>query len=263
LVAVRSSAGVAHALREGIARAAAAPAILVGVFLVVRVLDVPSTDLSPLAGPDVRHLILTLLCWSFAYGGILDRYARNRATRGRGFFAACGAHVMPLGRLAVFVLVASLVVPPEPPVEWPLTTPGSIAWMAGLAVVTAVLAFARVRLVVEDRRSAAGALLGGIRFVRRNPAGTIIFALYIVVTLGLGTGLTLLLPRLIGTVWLVRTREAFLLLQVFLHLAAYASATVLFQSRLAHAEYTAAPPLVWPDSPAAEAIVNAAPTRPS
>jgi hypothetical protein len=50
---------------------------------------------------------------------------------------------------------------------------------------------------------------------------------------------------------------------VFLHLAAYASATVLFQSRLAHAEYTAAPPLVWPDSPAAEAIVNAAPTRPS
>jgi hypothetical protein len=28
----------------------------------------------------------------------------------------------------------------------------------------------------------------------------------------------------------------------------------LFQGRLAHAGYTAAPPAVWPDSPAAEAI---------
>jgi hypothetical protein len=35
-----------------------------------------------------------------------------------------------------------------------------------------------------------------------------------------------------------------------------ASATVFFQSRLAHAGYTAAPPLQWPESPAAEAIAN-------
>ena len=39
----------------------------------------------------------------------------------------------------------------------------------------------------------------------------------------------------------------------------YASETALFQAMLAHAAYTAAPPVVWPDSPAAEAIANADP----
>jgi hypothetical protein len=39
-----------------------------------------------------------------------------------------------------------------------------------------------------------------------------------------------------------------------------ASAVALFQDRLAHAGYTAAPPLTWPESPAAEAIGYAAPT---
>ena len=43
----------------------------------------------------------------------------------------------------------------------------------------------------------------------------------------------------------------------FLLLALYASGIALFQSRLAHAGYTAGPPLEWPDSPAAEAIANA------
>jgi len=36
----------------------------------------------------------------------------------------------------------------------------------------------------------------------------------------------------------------------------YASAIALFQSRLAHAGYAAAPPLEWPESPAAEAVAN-------
>jgi hypothetical protein len=40
-------------------------------------------------------------------------------------------------------------------------------------------------------------------------------------------------------------------------LALHASGIALFQSRLAHAGYTAAPPQEWPESPAAEAIVNA------
>jgi hypothetical protein len=39
-------------------------------------------------------------------------------------------------------------------------------------------------------------------------------------------------------------------------LAFLASATALFERALAHAEYTAPPLPVWPDSPAAEAIEN-------
>jgi hypothetical protein len=38
----------------------------------------------------------------------------------------------------------------------------------------------------------------------------------------------------------------------------YASETAFFQKALAHAAYTAAPPVEWPDSPAAESIGNAA-----
>ena len=37
----------------------------------------------------------------------------------------------------------------------------------------------------------------------------------------------------------------------------YASQMAFFQGSLAHAAYTAAPPVVWPDSPAAESIGNA------
>ncbi len=50
--------------------------------------------------------------------------------------------------------------------------------------------------------------------------------------------------------------EAAILL--LLTLSLYASATALFQARLAHASYTAAPPIEWPESPAAEAMTNLA-----
>ena len=43
----------------------------------------------------------------------------------------------------------------------------------------------------------------------------------------------------------------------YLKLVFYASETAFFQGALAHAGYTAAPAVVWPESPAAEAIVNA------
>jgi hypothetical protein len=42
----------------------------------------------------------------------------------------------------------------------------------------------------------------------------------------------------------------------YVKLLFYASQTAYFQSQLAHAAYTAAPAVVWPDSPAAEAISN-------
>ena len=41
--------------------------------------------------------------------------------------------------------------------------------------------------------------------------------------------------------------ELYVLARHYLKLAFYASETALFQSRLAHAGYTAAPPVDWPD----------------
>jgi hypothetical protein len=113
-------------------------------------------------------------------------------------------------------------------------------WRAALtaAVVVNLLGvYARVRIAVEDRRSAVGACLAAFRFVCRHAPGAIaVYALWAgaaaaVATVSRGGAPILLLPLA-------------------------ASATAFFQSRLAHAGYTAAPPLQWPDSPAAEAIAN-------
>ena len=50
--------------------------------------------------------------------------------------------------------------------------------------------------------------------------------------------------------------ELYILGRHYVKLLFYASQIAYFQSALAHADYTAAPPVVWPDSPAAEAIGN-------
>ena len=48
-------------------------------------------------------------------------------------------------------------------------------------------------------------------------------------------------------------------MRVLLRLAFLGSEVAYFQRTLAHADYTAAPALVWPDSPAVEAIQNLVP----
>ena len=56
--------------------------------------------------------------------------------------------------------------------------------------------------------------------------------------------------------------QAYIALRHYVKLLFYASQTAFFQGALAHAAYTAAPLVVWPDSPAAEAIGNAASAEP-
>ena len=121
--------------------------------------------------------------------------------------------------------------------------------------------YARVRLVVEDRRSALGALLAGGRFIRRNPGAILVFLLF-VAAVWVANWLWTAAGRAIGDGWLLSFAEAELLVAVLLFVvfASWASAISLFQSRLAHASYTAGPPLEWPESPAAEAITNLSPS---
>jgi hypothetical protein len=123
------------------------------------------------------------------------------------------------------------------------------------------LLFARVRLVVEDRRSAIGALLAGGRFIRRHAAAAGVFLFY-ATSLWIAGLLWRRVPMDPGgwTSFAFAAGEILLALQLFLVFASWASATALFQSRLAHAAYTAAPPIEWPESPAAEAIVNLSPS---
>jgi hypothetical protein len=134
----------------------------------------------------------------------------------------------------------------------------------GLVLVACNIIFdySRVRIVVEDRRSAIAALVAGARFVARHGRATL--ALYLM------TALVFLLVVLLYALaapgarvpaWgVLAIGELYILARHYVKLLFYASETALFQGALAHAAYTAAPTVVWPDSPAAESIANADPS---
>ena len=241
-------------------------------------------DNLPLAATITGVTAAWLFVWSFLAGGIVDRYARDRATRAHGFFGACGAHFPALLRLGLLSLLAYWIlfawVHPliferaygrlthELTVErtaYAIRLGGYAVFGVLLAAVNIVVDYARIRIVVEDRRSAVGAVLAGARFVRRHPGGTavlyllngllfvVLAALYALAAPGaVSAGIAMWGALLVG--------QAFILLRHALKLTFYASQTAFFQSRLAHAGYTAGPPRVWPESPAAEAVLEARPT---
>lgn len=240
-------------------------------------------DNLPMAATIAGATSAWMLIWSFLSGGVLDRLARDRRTRSHGFFAACGVHVwrfLRLGILAWLIYVflflhvhhwifdeayPSLIVDTTAErTAFLLRAAGYILFGSILVFFNLIFDYARIRIVVEDRRSALGAIAAGARFVRRNlgavAAVYALNALAFVVLLALYALLSPGAPGAGPSMWLVLlVGQAYIVGRHYLKLVFYASETALFQSRLAHAAYTAAPPVVWPDSPSAEAIVNADP----
>src|SRR5947207_942434 len=169
------SVAVLPAILDGLRRAASAPAVLLGTLALTitfslapdfypdAILLAQNTAIAPLMPFGIffyaPYDFMWLILWAFLGGGILDRYARQRPTRGRGFFAACGAHFPALLRLAVVELLVFLAIR--------AVATGYLAMGLFLAA-SPFFVYARVRVVVEDRRSAIGALLAGGRFIRRN-----------------------------------------------------------------------------------------------
>lgn len=238
-------------------------------------------DNAPLTTTIAGATAAWLILWSFLAGGVLDRFARGRKTRAHGFFAACGMHfprLLRLGALAwlayafLFWYVHAWIFGTL--LEW-LTRDVTVERTAFafrvigyalfgtlLVLCNIVFDYARVRIVVEDRRSAIGALVGAGRFLRRHAAGAsglyalnslafmVLVAIYGAVSPGApGSGLAMWGVLALG--------EAYILARHYLKLVFYASETAFFQGALAHAAYTAAPSVQWPDSPAAETISNA------
>ena len=241
---------MAHAFKDGIARAVSAPAIVAGTVAVIWLLSLPLPDAPFDASAGLRAMLASVVIWSFAWGGILDRYARNRPTRGRGFFGTCGAHFPALLRLGLVFLSIDAAI------GWAVaeTAHAVLATIVGM-----VATFARIRIVVEDRRSALGATLGALRFLWRNPAGiglVIVFA--VLQTLAL-VAVALAVDPESSAGWRRAVALGSIAVPMILLLVEHAAGVSLFQSRLAHASYTAAPPIEWPDSPAAEAITNRIP----
>jgi hypothetical protein len=235
-------------------------------------------ELAPaIAGATAAWLVL----WSFLSGGVIDRLARGRHTRSHGFFAACGVHFwrfLRLGAIAWLVYaflfqyvhgwiftMAIETLTKNVAVErtaFAYRAGGYLVFGALLVLFSILFDYARVRIVVEDRRSAIGALLAGGRFVARHGGGVVglyglnavafllVVALYAAIAPGApGSGLSMWLVLGLG--------EAYILARHYLKLLFYASETAFFQGALAHAAYTAAPSVEWPDSPAAETIANA------
>lgn len=209
-----------------------------------------------------------LLLWLFLTGGILDRYARVRPTRSHEFFSACGVYFVRFLRLAPFVALAYYALFA---VVHPLlieqafaeltrdVTAERTAFFVRLALyaifgvllvfVGIVFDYAKVRAVVEDRRSMVGAIGAGARFTRRNAAAVatlyLLTACVFVALLGVyaitapGSGSS-------GTgVWIgIAIGQLYLLARLWIRLVFFASETALFQGRLAHAGYVASAPVV-------------------
>jgi hypothetical protein len=231
-----------------------------------------------LAGAIAAYLVL----WLFLWGGILDRFARARPIRLAAFFSACGVFFVRFLRLAIPVGAAYWVI-----LAWlhpwlfddvygrmtrNMTSEGDAivlrlslyaVLIVALLAVRAVADVAKVRAVVEDRRSMLGALAASVRFIRRRPLriaalyGANVAALVVVLLFWF-----LAAPGATAAVWLAfLLAQIYLLLRLWTRLALAASLVVFFQGELAHVSYTAAPLPVWPDSPAAEALDNLARLR--
>jgi hypothetical protein len=129
-------------------------------------------------------------------------------------------------------------------------------FFGGVALVSIVSDYAKARAVVEDRRSMLGAIGAAVRFVRRRwPRVLALFALNVAGTAIVLGAWAYVAPSASAPVWFaLLVTQAYLLLRLWSKLVLLASSVTFFQQELAHAEYTAAPLPVWPDSPAAEAI---------
>ncbi len=247
-------------------------AVVKNVSGIVDAVHVPRT----LAMVIAVHLGLSL----FLLGGVLDRLSRDRAVGVAGFFSACGGYLFRFLRLMALASVAyaTLFLSVHawlfdvlyPAWTRELTVERTafayrlvlyVVFAAALAGVNLLFDYAKIRMVVEDRRSAIGALAAALRFVRRHPAAVI--ALYL-----LNTGTFLLVlgfyylaaPGASGgraaTLAGLAIAQLYIVLRLTVRLGFAATQIALFQGRLAHAGYTARRPAQWPDSPAAEALAR-------
>jgi hypothetical protein len=242
-------------------------------------------DNTPLAATIAGVTAAWMVLWSFLSGGVIDRLARVRKTRAHGFFSACGVHFwrfLRIGALAwacyallfgwvhgwIFDRLYAWLIH-DVTVErtaFLYRAAGYVVFGLLLLFINVIFDYARIRTVVEDRRSSVGAVAAGARFVRRH--GRRVATLYaanglaFIVLIGLYAALAPGAPRSGAGLWFtLLLGQTFIVGRHYLKLVFYGSQTALFQGVLAHARYTASPPVVWPDSPDAERLSHAEPLR--
>lgn len=223
-----------------------------------RLAGIPFPAVPGLPAGAVAGLAVSVAVWTFLAGGTLDRLARQRADEG-AFLAACRRHFWPLARLALLAGVLYWLLFGMPPPGFAAATardpaagfaadPAAFALHALLAAVAAAAGllfdYARVRTVVEDRRSVVGALLAAFRFARRRPAAVSVLWLANTALLALVlTGCALTAPAARAAApptWAPLLAGQFVVAgRLLTTLVAWASQTAYFQSQLAHPTYVA------------------------
>jgi hypothetical protein len=211
----------------------------------------------------------------FLTGGMLDRLARDHNVGAGAFFAACGVYFVRFIRLGLIAAgLYWLLFGPYyswlfgalyPALTADITVERTaffirlalyVAFAVPVFFVNLLIDYAKVRAVVEDRRSMIGAIGAGWHFIRRQPmaAGALYtmnaFLFLLVLGLYYLTAPNASAPNAVA----FGIGQLYIVLRVIVRLQFAASQTALFQGRLAHAGYVARPVPKWPDSPAAEAI---------
>ena len=197
-------------------------------------------DNTPRPTTIVAAAAVYIVLWIFVAGGIIDRYARDRATRASGFFAGAGEFFFRFLRLAAvqWIVYAVLFGVFHP---WLFNTlysrltremtveRNAFAVRAGLylvfgvavAAATMIFDYAKVRAVVEDRRSMLSAIGAAAGFIRRNAGAAVTLFLlnfaafaitlgaYALVAPGAGrAGLTMWLGLGVGQVYVLKIGRA-------------------------------------------------------
>lgn len=235
-------------------------------------------DATPRPAVIIGAASVYIVLWIFMAGGIIDRYARDRPTRAYGFFAGAGGFFFRFLRLAVvqWLVYAALFgwlhpwlfdtlyprLTHEMSVErtaFAVRVGLYLVFGAAIAASAMIFDYAKVRAVVEDRRSMIGAIAAGAAFIRHNAGAAIALFLLNFGAFVAALAVYGLVARSGGRsaliMWLgVGVGQLYVLARLWIKLTFWASETALFQGRLGHAGYVVRPAPAWPDSPAADAI---------
>ena len=204
--------------------------------------------------------------WAFAAGAIIERYARDRSTGARHFLSSAGTYGGRFLRLVVIQLIVYAVLfhyvhawlfdSLYPRLIADLTVARTVVFVrAGLylafglllAACALVFDYAKVRAVIEGRRSMTGSVRSAIWFIRRNAVAAVALYAADLVLFGCVVGIYgQITPGSGGNgplVWAAfAVGQLYVLARLWIKLVFWASETALFQGRLARAGYVAAVP---------------------
>jgi len=234
-------------------------------------------DRRTLIAPIASALGIYVGAWMLLTGGIIDRYARGRRVGAHGFFAASGTFFFRFLRLGAgaaavywflfayvhewlfarwYVNMTRDVAVEQTVFYWRLLM--YAVFTALLALTAVVFDYAKVRAVVEDRRSMIGALIAAMRFIVRHPGRVAgVYALNAALWLAIVAIWAIVAPGAGGSgasMWVgFAASQCYIVARLVVKLQGLASETAVFQRSLAHWGYAAAPAFVPPAPPIVDA----------